>query len=226
MKKKKTKKKLIKKKTKKKLIKKQTKKKLVKKKSINNSKKKNNSLSINFLNNPNTSIALKDLENNIFLIPKNIYFQGNIRTSKKIIILGNVDADIECHEIYLAPKSTIKGSLRASIVYLYGDCNANIFSKSACYICKGSRVVGDINYENLINIEEGSLVLGNLIPKKKPLALPDYTKKNDSNNFSDRNLNNKIHIKNNYQSTFEEESHTKERKNVKAIDRIISKIFK
>lgn len=213
MKKKISKKKQPQKKNKSKVLKNKTKKKSIFKKNIKNIKKKKlikkKSVNTNFQDiqiiNIKTSIDGEVLNNSVLRIFGNI--KGKI-IGKKIIIEKNaiINAIIECNDIVV-----------------FGRCYADIYVKDSCNLMSGSQINGDIYYDNLISVQTGSKIFGQLIPKNKPLALPYYGNNNkleisDTTNISGSN-------KHSEKTQVQNQVNLKSRRS-NTLDKIIEKIFK
>ena len=85
---------------------------------------------------------------------------------------------------------------------------------------------GDIYYNETINIESGAKILGSLYPKKKPLALPNYSRSIQQNNSNviDLRINETDQSLSAHHSSFANNINTQS-KPKGTLDKIISKIF-
>jgi len=229
MKKRTNKKKNLIKKTKKK-ISKTTKKKLPTKKKTNTKKKRNSNLTKK--KNPSKGQTQKSIVNfsfpeidsiikkNSFIIPVQSKTEGEIN-NHTVIVQGQFNGTIKSNEVYILNGSKITGEIITDKITIYGNCHANIHAKSLCIIKNGGAVKGDINYDGNLSIEVGGKVFGSLIPKKKPLALPNYTNNNKSEptliseELSEDNAN--------YQPVLRQSNFNKKNK---SLDGLINKIFK
>ena len=195
----------------KKTVKKKTIKKLVKSKKIIKTKVKKNIL--------NKKKKLINIDHkDILQINQKSRIIGEINHPTTVIINGEFHGEIKSHKTILSITSKVSGTIKSNFVVIEGKCNAEIFSNKLCEIKKSAEIRGDINYNDNIIVESGAKILGNLIPKIMPLALPDYTKKNNTN-FSDSTNQNK-----NFQNITTIDNNT----NFKgpSLDKIINKIFK
>jgi len=229
MKKKTNKKKNLIKKTKKK-ISKTTKKKLPAKKKTITKKKNNpklNKKKSSFKGQTQKSIvnfSFPEIESTIkknsFIIPFQSKTEGEVN-NHTVIVQGQFNGTIKSDEVYILNGSKITGEIITNKITIYGNCHANIHAKSLCIIKNSGTVKGDINYDGNLSIEVGGKVFGSLIPKKKPLALPNYT----NNNKSEPSLISEEFIENdtNYQPVLRQNNFNKKNK---SLDGLINKIFK
>ena len=151
----------------------------------------------------------------ILIIYEKIEIRGTINSKYTIDIFGKVEGEIIANKVNLHKTGIVLGKISAEDINVYGKCYANLFVKNSCEIFDTATIKGDINYDNNIIIQKGSNILGELIPKKKPLALPNYTKDNKA--ISNQEIKSNIQTAN---------SDYERKKNDKSLDKIISKIFK
>ena len=163
---------------------------------------------------------------NALVIPKNFHIQGNILSKKTILIFGIVDGDVQGSQIILAPGSKCSGTIKGDTITIFGNVQSEIYAKIDCLVKKSAIINGDIYYNDIINIESGAKILGSLFPKKKPLALPDYSNKNSTNNSNMIDLNFNLADNN---SSFDQSNSLNQNNNPTkrkgTLDRLISKIF-
>ena len=228
MKKKTNKKKNLIKKTKKKIFK-TTKKKLPTKKKTYSKKKSNLSLikkksppkgqnqkSIVNFSFPQIDATIKK---NSFIIPVQSKTEGEIN-NHTVIVQGQFNGTIKANEVYILNGSKITGEIITNKITIYGNCHANIHAKTLCIIKNGGAVKGDINYDGNLSIEVGGKVFGSLIPKKKPLALPNYTNNKSEPSLISEELS---EPNSNYQPVLRQNNFNKKNK---SLDGLINKIFK
>ena len=167
-----------------------------------------------------------DLIENTLVIPKNFHIQGTILSKKTILIFGVVDGDVQGSQIILAPGSKCSGTIKGDSITIFGNVQSEIYAKIDCLVKKSAIINGDIYYNDIINIESGAKILGSLFPKKKPLALPDYSNKNSTNNSNIIDLN--FNLADNNAQLDQSNSLNQNNNPTKskgALDRLISKIF-
>ena len=202
------------------------KKKITKKKVLENKKQK-----INYLNPGQISywiemlkLRISNFQDDILVIPKKSKLVGSLNNKRAIIVFGDVDGEIYSSNIIIAKGSKCIGTINGETVTILGNVQSEITVKNQCFVKKTAVVKGDIYYNENINIESGAKILGSLYPRKKPLALPNYSKSIQQNNSNiiDLRINetdesypsNQTSITNNTQS-----------KPKGTLDKIISKIF-
>ena len=159
------------------------------------------------------------IKKNSFIIPVQSKTEGEIN-NHTVIVQGQFNGTIKANEVYILDGSKITGEIITDKITIYGNCHANIHAKSLCIIKNSGTVKGDINYDGNLSIEVGGKVFGSLIPKKKPLALPNYT-----NNKSEPSLISKelSEDNTNYQPVLRQSNFNKKNK---SLDGLINKIFK
>lgn len=171
------------------------------------------------------SLKFKKL-NKIFSIPIGVNIDVNfINYEGCLSIDGTLSGNIKVGSIILGKTGKLIGTITCKEIKIYGECQADLFIKNNCEIYKSSKVKGNINYDNNLYIEKGSNILGELIPKKKPLALPNYynhpTKLDDIDNDLTKQKNIQAP---NVNDIFKINTNNTFKKNT--LDKIISKIFK
>lgn len=176
-----TKRKIPKKKTSKKKIikKKQSKKKIVKKQHLKKKvSKKNQSYNkkASVVSQPleKFGLSLNSLNHDSLIISKKTVIEGNIKLPKTLIIYGEVHGSIKVQNIHILKNSKVRGEISADNIFIEGLCGSDIQVKKYCHIKSTAIIKGDINYDDNISIDQGARILGKLIPKRKPLALPNY----------------------------------------------------
>ena len=168
-----SKKKILKKKQpKKKIVKKQPLKKKVSKKNQSYNKK----TSIVSQTIEKFGLSLNNLNHDSLIVSKKTTIEGNIKLPKTLIIYGEVHGSIKVQNVHILKNSKVRGEIAADNIYIEGLCSSDIYVKNFCFIKHSSVIKGDINYDDNITIEKGARILGKLIPKRKPLALPNYHK--------------------------------------------------
>ena len=123
-----------------------------------------------------------NFQDDVLIIPKKTKIVGNLINKKTIIVFGEVDGEIQSSNIIIAPSSKCTGAINGETVTILGNVQSEITVKNQCFIKKSATIKGDIYYNETINIESGAKILGSLYPKKRPLALPNYTKSVVQNN--------------------------------------------
>jgi cytoskeletal protein CcmA (bactofilin family) len=123
-----------------------------------------------------------NFQDDVLIIPKKTKIVGNLINKKTIIVFGEVDGEIQSSNIIIAPSSKCTGAINGETVTILGNVQSEITVKNQCFIKKSAIIKGDIYYNETINIESGAKILGSLYPKKRPLALPNYTKSVVQNN--------------------------------------------
>jgi len=171
-----SKKKVVSKKIIKKKIPSNRKKKVIKKKQPSKKKSTKNNLQKKLSSNYN-SYGIKD--NNInydsLVVSQKTVVQGKISSPKTVLVFGEVHGIIKSANVHLAKGSKTTGSIIAENIFIEGQCGAEIQVKKFCQIKSSAVIKGDIKYDDNISIDMGARILGQLLPKKKPLALPDYS---------------------------------------------------
>ena len=165
------------------------KRKLVKKKSTSKKLVNKKKPKISYLNPSQLSYWIETLklrssnfQDDVLIIPKKTKIVGNLINKKTIIVFGEVDGEIQSSNIIIAPSSKCTGAINGETVTILGNVQSEITVKNQCFIKKSAIIKGDIYYNETINIESGAKILGSLYPKKRPLALPNYTKSVVQNN--------------------------------------------
>ena len=123
-----------------------------------------------------------NFQDDVLIIPKKTKIVGNLINKKTIVVFGEVDGEIQSSNIIIAPSSKCTGAINGETVTILGNVQSEITVKNQCFIKKTAIIKGDIYYNETINIESGAKILGSLYPKKRPLALPNYTKSVVQNN--------------------------------------------
>ena len=188
---------------------------------------------INYLNPSQLSYWIENLklrntnfQDDVLIIPKKTKIIGNLVNKKSIIVFGEIDGDIQSSNIIIAPGSKCTGIINGETVTILGNVQSEITVKNQCYIKKSAVIKGDIYYNESINIESGAKILGSLYPKKRPLALPNYTKSVSQNNSNVIDLR----ISEMEQPISSSDSSLSQNQNLQtktkgALDKIINKIF-
>ena len=208
------------------------KKKIVKKK-ITKKKVLTNKQKINYLNPGQISywiemlkLRISNFQDDILVIPKKSKLVGSLNNKRAIIVFGDVDGEINSSNIIIAKGSKCTGTINGETVTILGNVQSEITIKNQCFVKKTAVVKGDIYYNETINIESGAKILGSLYPKKKPLALPNYSKSIQQNNSNiiDLRINETNQSLSANHSSFANNINTQS-KPKGTLDKIISKIF-
>ena len=194
------------------------KKKIIKKKSVKTKKQNKNRV----FKKPNKKLIKKkvikkfpQIKNNLLVINYIVEIKGIINSNDTIDIYGKVEGEINAKKVFIHKSGIVLGKISAQEIGVYGKCYADLYVKTSCEIFNTATIKGNINYDNNIIIHKGSNILGELIPKKKPLALPDYTKNKET--IIKEGIKKSV---NNFEPVLDR------KKDVKSLDNIISKIFK
>jgi len=200
---------------KKKIIKKKIKKakKVVGRKTNSKTKKKKQNLS------KSKNFSTK---NKLYIIPEHSNFNGNLDYPFSIIVNGVFDGQLNAKSVEISKNCSIKGEIHCETIIVHGTCQADIYVKKSCVLSSTSILNCEIYYDSDISIQSGAKILGRLIPKKPPLALPNYSNKNNDRNISQKNLSNDIKK----DDDFANSTQRLKPRNENSIDKIISKIFK
>lgn len=205
------------------------KKKVTKKKVLSNKKQK-----INYLNPGQISywiemlkLRISNFQDDILVIPKKSKLVGSLHNKRAIIVFGDVDGEIYSSNIIIAKGSKCTGTINGETVTILGSVQSEITVKNHCFVKKTAVVKGDIYYNETINIESGAKILGSLYPKKKPLALPNYSKSIQQNNSNviDLRINDTNQSFSSNPSSFANSNINTQSKPKGTLDKIISKIF-
>ena len=202
------------------LKKKQPKKKIVKKQPL---KKKISSIS-----NPleKLGLSLNQLIQDSLIVSKKTIIEGNVKLPKTLIIYGEIHGSIKAQNVYILKNSKVSGEISADNIFIEGICGSDIQVKKYCHIKSTAIIKGDINYDDNISIDQGARILGKLIPKRKPLALPNYhsSKPKVMNMYPEES--NSIENKPINRSMNEIKNINMKESNDDSFDKIIKKIFK
>lgn len=206
----------IKKKSNKKIVKKLVKKNINRKiiKKIDKKNQKANSVVFNFPQ------LIEKFKNDSFVIPSSSKVDGEINYHT-VIIQGQFNGTIRALEVFILIGAKITGEIFCNKIINYGICHANIYSKNLCVIKSRAVIKGDINYDGDLSIEVGGKVFGGLIPKRKPLALPNYS--NQNSEYQTKIPSQNLFNDNVIQDTSKDRNF---KPKDKSLDNIISKIFK
>ena len=209
------------------------KKKIVKKKITKKKVSANKKQKINYLNPGQISywieilkLRISNFQDDILVIPKKSKLVGSLNNKRAIIVFGDVDGEIYSSNIIIAKGSKCTGTINGETVTILGNVQSEITVKNQCFVKKTAVVKGDIYYNETINIESGAKILGSLYPKKKPLALPNYSKSIQQNNSNliDLRINETDQSLSANRSSFANNINTQS-KPKGTLDKIISKIF-
>ena len=167
-----------------------------------------------------------NFQDDVLIIPKKTKIVGNLINKKTIIVFGEVDGEIQSSNIIIAPSSKCTGAINGETVTILGNVQSEITVKNQCYIKKSAVIKGDIYYNESINIESGAKILGSLYPKKRPLALPNYTKSISQNNSNviDLRMSEMEKPISSFDSSLSQNQNL-QTKTKGALDKIINKIF-
>jgi len=196
--------------TKKKIVKKKVR--VIKKKRISKPSKPNIDLS-------KYSLNLKNALSDSLIISKKSIVEGEIKSLKTIVIFGEAHGSIKAKNVYVPKYAKVSGNIIAENIFIEGHCGSDIEVKNLCQIKSSAVIKGDIKYDDNISIDSGARILGKLIPKKKPLALPNYSKEKNPN-ISSPKVEPAINPINDFETI-----NIKENKD-DSFDKIIKKIFK
>ena len=161
-------------------------------------------------------------KNKLYVIPEHSNFIGSLDYPFSVVVNGIFDGHINAKSVEISKNCNIKGEIHCDSIIVHGTCQADIYVKKSCVLSSTSILNCEIYYDNDISIQSGAKILGRLIPKKPPLALPDYSNRNHNRNISQKNTVNDI-------EKFEDTVNSTQRprsRNENSIDKIISKIFK
>ena len=209
------------------------KRKLVKKKSTSKKLVNKKKPKISYLNPSQLSYWIETLklrssnfQDDVLIIPKKTKIVGNLVNKKSIIVFGEIDGEIQSSNIIIAPGSKCTGIINGETVTILGNVQSEITVKNQCYIKKSAVIKGDIYYNESIDIESGAKILGSLYPKKRPLALPNYTKSVSQNNSNVIDLRmSEIEQPISSSDSSLSQNQNLQTKTKGALDKIINKIF-
>ena len=153
-----------------------------------------------------------------FVIPPSSKIDGDI-SYHTVILQGQFNGTIRAGEVFILVGAKITGEIFCNKIINYGTCHANINCKNLCVIKSRAVVKGDINYDGNMSIEVGGKVFGSLIPKRKPLALPNYSSEKIEHN-------NQIQPQNIFNDNIVDKFKASKNFKDKSLDGLISKIFK
>ena len=167
-----------------------------------------------------------NFQDDVLIIPKKTKIVGNLINKKTIIVFGEVDGEIQSSNIIIAPSSKCTGAINGETVTILGNVQSEITVKNQCFIKKSAIIKGDIYYNETINIESGAKILGSLYPKKRPLALPNYTKSvvQNNSNVIDLRMSEMVQPASPTNSSLSQNQNLQS-KTKGALDKIINKIF-
>ena len=119
-------------------------------------------------------LSLNNLSHDSLIVSKKTVIEGNVKLPKTLIIHGEVHGSIKVQNVHILKNSKVRGEISADNIFIEGLCGSDIQVKKYCHIKSSAIIKGDINYDDNISIDQGARILGKLIPKRKPLALPNY----------------------------------------------------
>ena len=161
-------------------------------------------------------------KNKLYVIPEHSNFIGSLDYPFSIVVNGIFDGQLNARSVEISKNCSIKGEIHCETIIVHGTCQADIYVKKSCVLSSTSILNCEIYYDSDISIHSGAKILGRLIPKKPPLALPNYSNKNHDRNISQKNNVNEIKK----EEDFVNPTQRPRTRNENSIDKIISKIFK
>lgn len=103
------------------------------------------------------------IEPNTLYIGKGVTIKGDISVSRLVIVEGRVEGRIFAHAVWVGPSGSLKGMLYAAEAELHGLVSDKIVVTERLRIHPTGRVVGDVNYRELI-LERGGTISGTCAP--------------------------------------------------------------
>lgn len=161
-------------------------------------------------------------KNKLYTIPEHSNFIGSLDYPFSIVVNGIFDGQLNAKSVEISKNCSIKGEIHCETIIVHGTCQADIYVKKSCVLSSTSILNCEIYYDSDISIQSGAKILGRLIPKKPPLALPNYSNKNNDRNISQKNTINDLKK----EEDFVNPTQRPRSRNENSIDKIISKIFK
>ena len=161
-------------------------------------------------------------KNKLYIIPEHSNFIGSLHYPFSIVVNGIFDGQLNARSVEISQNCSIKGEIHCETIIVHGTCQADIYVKKSCVLSSTSILNCEIYYDSDISIQSGAKILGRLIPKKPPLALPNYSNKNNERNISQKDNVNEIKK----EEDFVNPTQRPRTRNENSIDKIISKIFK
>lgn len=119
-------------------------------------------------------MARSKADKNVTLIAVNTALEGHIRFSGELYVNGTVVGDIEGRQesqgaLVVSEEGSVQGEIRVANVAIGGSVEGDIHSDARLELGKSARVRGDIYYK-LVEIQEGALVDGRMVPEEQTAA--------------------------------------------------------
>lgn len=101
------------------------------------------------------------------IISEGTKLKGNINSEGIIHIDGAIEGDIKCDELIIGVKGSVKGSVSATNLHLYGLLSGKATIDSL-FVAKTAKLMGDATHCS-IAIEPGAYIDGHCIRSNAPL---------------------------------------------------------
>lgn len=104
---------------------------------------------------------------------KNVTVKGQIYAREDLLIDGEVEGTIECHDhrLTIGPNARVQAGLKAREVIIQGSIQGNVESTDKIDIKKEAKLVGDIKTSRIV-IEDGAYFKGSIDISKSAQAKP------------------------------------------------------
>ena len=102
------------------------------------------------------------------IISEGTKIKGNINSEGIIHIDGSIEGDIKCDELIIGVKGSVKGSITAINLHLYGVLTGKATIDNL-FVAKSAKLIGDAMHTS-IAIEPGAYIDGHCIRSTSPLA--------------------------------------------------------
>jgi cytoskeletal protein CcmA (bactofilin family) len=103
------------------------------------------------------------VRNGTAALGKNVTVKGQIYAREDLIIDGEVEGTIECHDhrLTIGPNARVQAGLKAREVVIQGSIQGNVESTDKIDIKKEAKLVGDIKTSRIV-IEDGAYFKGSI----------------------------------------------------------------
>lgn len=101
-----------------------------------------------------------DVQSNYSVISKNCVFEGDIRSERNIVILGQFTGNINCANTVISMEgSIIDGNIEANNIVIYGNIRGELLAKNVVKLFPSACTYAKITGKTFI-IEEGAVFDG------------------------------------------------------------------
>ena len=102
---------------------------------------------------------------------KNVTVKGQIFAREDLVIDGEVEGTVECHEhrLTIGPNARVQAGLKAREIVIQGSIHGNVDATDKIDIRKEAKLVGDIKTSRIV-IEDGAYFKGSIDISKPNVA--------------------------------------------------------